>query len=353
MQLDLWYISGTSFHLGRHGLGEEESGEHLGSDSLFAALVTRIAEARGVDAAERFVQALRSDAPPFVLSSAFPRAGGVCLFPTPLESPTEPNPDAPKHKDLKKCRYVSRAVFDALLAGKSLAELFAKSVKIQNAQVWLDENEVSSLPPSQARREEKIESIWTIEKRPRVTVGRATPNSQIFYTGQTMFQKECGLWFAVRWFRRDDALAQTLADALADLAEAGIGGKRNVGFGHCTIEPRGTAELPDVNGGQWVSLSRYLPRADEMNALREGVAYAVQSVGGWVQSPVAKSERRRAVRMIVEGSVMGRVPRPVPGQIVDVRPVYPNAPSLGHPVWRSGLALAVGMQARAPHEEAR
>jgi len=354
MQLDLWYINGTSFHLGRHGLGEEESGEHLGSDSLFAALVARLAEARGADAAERFVQAMRSDSPPFVLSSAFPRAGDVRLFPTPLESP-ELDSDAPKHKDLKKCKFVSRAVFNALLAGKSLAQVFpsqegraVEKVLFQNGKVLLDQSEVGALPQS-VRRDEKI---WTIEKRPRVVVGRVASNSQIYHTGRTVFQEGCGLWFAVRWLTREDALAQTLAAALADLAQAGIGGKRNVGFGHCTIERRGTDELPDADGAAWVSLSRYLPRQDEMDALRNGRAYAIQSVGGWVQSPVAKSERRRAVRMIVEGSVLGRVPRVAPGQIVDVRPVYPNAPSLGHPVWRNGLAFAVGMQTRASPKEA-
>jgi CRISPR-associated protein Csm4 len=358
MQLDLWYISGTSFHLGRHGLGEEESGEHLGSDSLFAALVSRIVELRGATDAEQFVQKMRSDSPPFVLSSAFPRAGDVCLFPTPLEAPTNSKPDTPKHKDLKKCKYVSRVVFNTLIAGKSLGEIFpskkepgVNQVLLQSDKVLLDESEVNALPND--ARGEKIEEIWTIGKRPRVTVGRAASNSQIYYTGQTVFQDSCGLWFAVRWLQRDDALAQTLADALADLGEAGIGGKRNVGFGHCKIERHGTLDMPDVDGAVWVSLSRYLPRADEMDALHKAVAYAVESVGGWVQSPVKKSERRRAVRMISEGAVLGRVPHAVPGDIVDVQPDYDGTRPLGHSVWRNGRALAVGMQTRALHKEAR
>jgi CRISPR-associated protein Csm4 len=339
MQLDLWYINGTSFHLGRHGLGEEESGEHLGSDSLFAALVSRLGETRGADAAQQFVRALQNDPPPFVLSSVFPRAGDVCLFPTPLELPGEPKPDAPKHKDLKKCKYVSLAVFKSLIAGTSLVDLFNdQQKKLHDGKVLLDQSETNALPKS-VRRDEKI---WTIEKRPRVTVGRATPNSQIYHTGQTVFQRECGLWFAVRWLARDDALARLLANVFADLGQAGLGGKRSVGFGHCQIEPHGTLELPDANSAHWVSLSRYLPRADEMSALHDGVAYAIENVGGWVQSPVAKSERRRPVRMLVEGSVLGRVPRVVPGQIVDVQPDYEGSRPLGHPVWRSGLALAVG-----------
>lgn len=339
MQLDLWYINGTSFHLGRHGLGEEESSEHLGSDSLFAALVARLGEVRGVDKAQQFVRAMQNDPPPFVLSSAFPRAGDICLFPTPLELPGKPKPGAPKYKDLKRCKYVSLAVFKKLIAGTALADLFDdQKKKLHDGQVLLEPSEAKTLPES-VHRDEKI---WTIEKRPRVTVGRAVSNSQLFHTGQTVFQKECGLWFAVQWLKRDEALAQMFAETLADLGQAGLGGKRNIGLGHCRIEPRGTLELPDADGAWWVSLSRYLPKADEMSALREGKAYAIENVGGWVQSPVAKSERRRPVRMIVEGSVLGRVPRSVPGEIVDVQPDYEGKRPLGHPVWRSGLALAVG-----------
>lgn len=341
MQLDLWYINGTSFHLGRHGLGEEESGEHFGSDSLFAALVARIVERRGAPEAERFVQAAQADDPPFVFSSAFPRAGEVLLFPTPLELPSGLKPAAPKFKDLKKCKYVSRPLFDALIAGNSLAELYPQSKPLQRGVVLVARDQTL---PQTVQRDEKI---WTIDKRPRVTVGRVAADSAIYHTGQTVFHQDCGMWFAVRWLRRDNALAPLLAETLADLADAGLGGKRSVGFGRCAIEARGTLELPDAEGAHWVSLSRYLPRADEMDALRNGRAYAIQRVGGWAQASAQKDERRRAVRMIIEGSVLGRVPRAVPGQIVDVQPDYAGTRPLGHAVWRSGRALAIGVRKEA------
>lgn len=355
MQLDLWYIDGTSFHFGKHGLGEEESDEHLGSDSIFSAVVARMVETRGTLATEEFVQVARGDAPPFVLSSAFPRAGDICLFPTPLESPAGSSVDAHRYKELKKCKYVSGTTFNAVIAGKSLAEVFpgrealGENVLLQNGKVLVDESEVKALPAS-VRPDGRI---WSIVKRPRVAVGRAAANSQIYHTGQTVFHDTCGLWFAVRWISRDDTLARTLADAFADLGDAGLGGKRSVGFGHCRIERHGTLELPDAEDAHWVTLSRYLPRSDEMDALFKGTAYTIESVGGWVNSPIKKSERRRTVRMIAEGSVLGRVSRAVPGQLVDVRPIYDGKPQLEHPVWRSGLALAVGIQPRTPRKEAR
>lgn len=340
MQLDLWYINGTSFHLGKHGLEQEESGEHLGSDSLFAAIIARLVELRGADAAQRFVNAMQADLPPCVLSSAFPRAGEACLFPTPLERPKPPKPGASKHKDLKKCQYVSRTVFDALIASGSLADWINRGTKLQDGKVLLDPGDASKLP-KHVRADERI---WHIGKRPRVTVGRAVSNSQIYFTGHTVFQKDCGLWFAVRWFKRDPEIERLLNDALADLGDAGIGGERNAGFGQCKIEQHGTLDLPDAGGAHWVPLSRYLPHQNEMDALRNGVAYAIQTIPGWVLSPGKKSERRRAVRMITEGAVLGRVERDAPGQIVDAQPDYNGTRPLGHAVWRNGRALAVGLK---------
>ncbi len=339
MQLDLWYIKGTSFHLGRHGLEQEESGEHFSSDSLFATIVARIVELRGADTAQRFVNAMQADPPPCVLSSAFPRAGNLCLFPTPLEKPRLPKSDTEKYKEVKKAKYVSRAIFDALIAGGTVSDWIDKGTRLQNGKVLIDPSETSQLP-NDARDDEKI---WTIEKRPRVTVGRAMSNSQIYFTGRTVFQNQCGLWFAVRWLQRDPEIEQLLNAALADLGDAGIGGERNAGFGQCTIERNGTLDLPDANGKHWVSLSRYLPQKDEMDALRNGRAYAIETIPGWVQSPGKKSERRRAVRMIAEGAVLGRVERDAPGQIVDTQPDYDGTRPLGHAVWRNGRALAIGI----------
>ena len=104
-------------------------------------------------------------------------------------------------------------------------------------------------------------------------------------------------------------------------------------------------ELPDPAGKPWVALSRYLPRPDEVSALSDPqAAYSVETVGGWASSMERKQERRRVVRMLAEGSVLGPVERPVPGQVVDVQPVYEGVRSFGHAIWRSGLAAAVGIE---------
>lgn len=344
MQVDVWNINGDGFHLGRHGLGQEESGVHVPSDTLFAALVARLADLYGPAAVEAWMQPLQADPPAFVLSSAFPRAGDVRLLPVPLRAPAAENPPGgPRPKDLKRVKYLSEAAFRAVAAGKRIEDDFVAGLKLHQGTVLIALAEVGQLP--QVMRDEQ--ALWHVEKRPRVALGRAAQNSQIYFTGRTVFQPGCGLWFAVRWLNRTDERAQTLAALLADLGDAGLGGERSNGFGQCRIQAAGTLELPDPDGGPWVALSRYLPHADETQALsNDGAAYSLETVGGWVNSPSSKSERRRAVWLLAEGAVLGPVVRSVPGQIVDVAPNY-GGPSLGHPVWRCGQALAVGVRPAA------
>jgi CRISPR-associated protein Csm4 len=340
MQVDIWHIDGDAFHFGRHGLGQEESRAHLPSDSLLAALLARLAQLRGPAAVDELARALQQDPPPFVLSSAFPRAAQTRFFPAPLQrGPAAPGADPAglRPKDLKQVRFVSEAIFRQLLQGRSLAQLLNRDFLWTGSQALMTAEEEAALP--RAINETKL--LWQVEKRPRVTVGRDRHNSQIYFTGRTVYPPEGGLWFAVRLF--DLAHAPLLEELFIELGVAGLGGERSSGFGACRITHQGALELPEPGEGYWVTLSRYWPQADEMGALQApGAAYAVESVGGWVTSPVSQSQRRRAARLLSEGSVLGPAGRAVPGQIVDVQPDYNGTRPLGHPVWRSGRALAAG-----------
>jgi CRISPR-associated protein Csm4 len=342
MQLTIWHISGKGFHFGRRGLGQEESGHHLPSDSLTAALIARWVELLGAPAANALVDRLKQEPPPFVLSSAFPRAGDVCFFPVPLRPPEGLPRGGPRPKDLKRVAYVSEAAFRDMLAGAKLSTVFTSSQALHGGSILVAQGDWARLP--KAVKDEG--RIWGIEKRPRVTVDRGAQSSTLYFTGRTAFNDHCGLWFGVRWLTSDADLAQTLADSLADLADAGIGGDRSSGFGASTIKQHGYLELPDGAQRTWVALSRYLPRPDELPALQDTrSAYALETIGGWIDSPVSKAERRIPVRLLVEGAVLGPLDRSVPGQIVDVQPDYKGTRPLGHAVYRSGLALAVGLEA--------
>jgi CRISPR-associated protein Csm4 len=345
MNLEVWTISEGSFHFGLHGLGQEESGIHFPSDSLFAALVSRLAEMQGGQAAAAWVGLFRSPNPPLALTSAFPRAGKVLFFPVPLAKPTSKAGDGEQptsNKKFKRVRFVSEGVFRELLKGSALSELFDKGMRLNNALVVLKE-EVDQLP---AMVREKGQ-VWSKERRPRVTISRTDSKSNLFFTGHTVYAPGCGLWLGVRWVQRDEATAALLNSLLQDLSEAGIGGDRSSGFGHAEFKPSEGIDLPDPSGNAWVALSRYLPAENEMTALHdERAAYSVETIRGWLYSQGHKSERRRQVRMLAEGSVFGPLAQLIPGQVAEVHPIYDGAPPLEHPVLRNGLTVAVGIQLR-------
>jgi CRISPR-associated protein Csm4 len=343
--LETWQITGDGFHFGEHGLGQEATAIAMPSDSLFAALVARLAVAQGSQQVAEFVAPFLRQEPPFVLSSTFPFAGPVRFFPAPAGGARSGQQAESSAKALKKIRYVSEAVFRRLLAGANLADLFSTCLRLQDGQILVESAESQQLPEA-VRRGEML--VWHKERRPRVTLGRSVQNSSIFFTGRVSYAPGCGLWFAARWLRETQPLRAWLARLLEDLEDAGLGAERNAGFGACKIQASAPLDLPDANGGTWISLSRYLPRPEEAQALyHPNASYTVRRVGGWLDSATRRGQRRRPVNLLAEGAVLGPVVSPVPGQVADVRPVYASDPDpQGHPVYRCGLALAVGWERR-------
>lgn len=338
MQLDTWKIMGDGFHFGLHGMGQEESAVTFPSDSLFAALAARLAALEGGDALATWVEALRKDPPAFALTSAFPQIADVRLFPRPQR--VNLHSQRLQTKDVKKVDYVSEGIFKQLVNGADFGELYTRGICLQGKKVLFSSEEFTSLPL--ALRDPEIH-FWQVEQRPRVTVGRFPETSNLFFTGRTSFQPNCGLWFGVRWTDKCSEDASRLAYLLEDLGIVGLGGERSAGFGRARITDLGVCSLPDAGAGAWVSLSRYAPREDENGALLDSrAAYAIRRVGGWVYSPGVKSERRRTIHMLAEGSVLGPLPRDIPGQVVDVQPDYGGTRPVRHAVWRNGLAVAVG-----------
>lgn len=341
MQIDVWTIDGSSFHFGRQGMDQEVSGVHLPSDSLFAALTARLAALDGPRAVENWSQAFTAAAPPFVLTSAYPRAGRLRLFPTPLRTapPKKQEEQRAAYKHLKKVHFVSEAVFLSLLRGASLADLYEEQNCLQEGEVLVSTEELNHLPDVQR----KGGTLWTVTQRARVAIGRETQNSNLFFTGQTQFAEGCGLWFGVRWTTGQPEWKHTLTRLLEELGDAGLGGERSSGFGRAKIKPAGELELPGAAGQPWVTLSRYLPTEQDGPALLDKrAAYSLETASGWVESPGNAPERRRALHMLAEGSVFGPLECTVPGQMADVQPDYGGNRPLGHPVWRNGQALAVG-----------
>lgn len=342
MNLEIWSLTGSTFHFGEQGLGQEETRAFWSSDSLFAALAARLTMLEGPEAVESWVKPFLEGAPPFLLTSLFPFAGGVRFFPVPLAAalPNDtPLPKETRPKDLKRVQFVSESLYRQLLTGKSLVEIEPGAKKLHGGKLWLTQAEFQQLPKL-VQGEQKL---WEIEKRPRVTVERATNASTLFHTGAVHFAEDCGLWFGVQWL--DTAQKSRFERLLHDLGEAGLGAERSAGYGKGQFTSIGTLELPDPRR-MWTSLSRYLPRREEMAAFDgERTAWKVETVGGWLDSPQKRGQRRRALNFLQEGGTFSLPAgiQPPFGRVEDAAPHYPNGEKpVPHPVWRSGLTVAVG-----------
>ena len=107
MQIQTCSIKGRRFHFGLHGMGQEETASSMSSDSLFAALVARLARSQGAQVVQEFMVPFLEGKPPFVLTSTFPLAGNVRFFPPPLTSRRPSGKSNGDTKDLKRVDFVS------------------------------------------------------------------------------------------------------------------------------------------------------------------------------------------------------------------------------------------------------
>ncbi len=373
-------------HLGTRGVNLEEAGVQLPADTLFSALVVSWL-LQGQDPGAFAAPFLAGD-PPFLLTSAFPFAGGVRFYPMPVDrsrlfSPQGWRKAQERGKAIKRIRYLSEGLVSKALAGEPLDKyLFpqqdeddppdqASGVALQGGLLWLTREEAAFLPDGLRKEKKRLRplrslryvAVWKETRVPRVTVDRVNSASNIFHAGRVRFAPNCGLWFGVHW-RRPDALVEgaalsyrrALARGLALLQDSGLGGERTTGYGQFELDGHGTpVQLadPTPDAPAWL-LSRYLPGKEEASGAldNKGAAYELITVRGWVQSNGVADQRRRTLTLVTEGSLVAWPRTPVVGNLADVRPIYENlAGNLPHPVYRYGLALGLGLPARkeAPH----
>lgn len=345
----------SGLHVGTGVEGLNEARPSVPSDTLFAALASA-QRALGGDVAS-FTAPFAARKPPFLLTSAFPFARGVRFFPMPADLSaifsTEVLGAFEWNKPLKKIRYFSEGLLRKALNGETLdAWLFPKSeeeeprqgVALQGGALWLLEEEIAALPRglthtdkrSMPLRELRRQGVWKAHTVPRVTVDRISSTSNLYQAGRAVFSEGCGLWFGVA------GQSSELPRLLDTLGEAGLGGERTVGYGAFSWFAGEPFSLPDPSPDQRAYLlSRYSPMEEELPAvLAEPAAYKLEAVGGWLHTPDGAAQRRKRVWLITEGSLLAGAPR---GGLRDVKPEYDaRLGDVPHPVWRYGLALAVG-----------
>jgi hypothetical protein len=80
---------------------------------LFAALVSRLAEMDGANAVDAIMEPFEKSAPPFILSSLFPRAGSLYFFPVPAARGKREFKEVFRIKNLKKVRFLLKSFFES------------------------------------------------------------------------------------------------------------------------------------------------------------------------------------------------------------------------------------------------
>ena len=317
------------FHLGRRGIGLEETETFVHSDTLFSAICNVWVRCFGRDDLEnRFLPSVESNenGSLFQISSAYPCADDVLFFPKPLSTLPVQNVDS---KKLKHCRFVSEQIFNDLIHGREIAPAS------QDRIFWLSKTEQDT----HTQFESDQFHIYRETEVPRVSLDRVTQASNIFYFSQVTFTEGCGLFFLVNL---DASLRPDFEMAIRVLGDTGIGGDRTAGYGQ--FEPRFsecTLNVPD-EASQVVTLSLLSPQnqAELSNLLGERSAYELIRRDGWIDSPDGRNYRRRACLMFAEGSVINRSKNGLMGRLVDVTPTAPEV-QLTHSVYRYGIGFPV------------
>ena len=277
----------SPFHVDAHGVGYEETDEIIHSDTLFSALMTLWNNFYDDD-----VESLCQN-PPFLISSAFPYKSSTYFFPRPMmKIGKEGEDDYKTGKKLKKVKYVSKIVLEALRKGESPD--FDENNTFQNHKFWF---EGTSSDLNEASK------IFSNREVPRVTIDRATSSSEIFYFSEIIFERDSGLFFLASF--KDKEFRPKFEAVLRLLGDEGVGGDKRIGRGIFSVqidEGFSFSTLQDADG--FMNLSLYYPKEDEFNnGILKGASYNLASRKGWIHAGGAMSLKRKQIRMFSEGSV--------------------------------------------------
>ncbi len=323
------------FYVAPHGRARK-SGALVHSDTLHGALVA-VAALTGSPLLDR--------APELRLSSLFPFWRDLFLYPKPFfhRPGQQPEGDVKGRKRWKSVSLLSEKLLATWLRGAAVPEAEIR-VLPGGAAVLASELEGRPAPPD-ALVVEEFSTAVVIDR----AGGATTPFDRRGLRVNT--GKGCGAWFFVELEKGHLPSFQRLVQ---ELGEQGLGGERSVGYGRFDLlgieewtdrtALFGTADAPD-----FFSLSLYLPTRDEVDrgVLDAPAAYDCALRGGWIHGPGGSDQRKRSLRMCVEGSAFPAV-APRHGDMRDARPAAFTA----HPVWRSGLAFALPchLPKEAPHD---
>ncbi|TVQ51102.1 MAG: type III-A CRISPR-associated RAMP protein Csm4 [Spirulina sp. DLM2.Bin59] len=349
--MDNWYLVRLDLgqnvaHFGQVGIGLEETGDRLPSDSLFSALISTYARIYPDNLEELFSQ-LNSPNPPFRHSSTFIYLRNKDQYryylPKPLPFPRNYEEHEKNNisltKAYKKFTYLPLEIWQRWYQGEGFTKQDQKDILANDRNQSSSKNKLKQLGLFDYGKTHET------AKLPKVSLDRTTQASNFYHTKVVQFQsepeKQAGLYFLLHFAQANPELISQLKTVLHVLADEGIGGERSSGAGRFTLDweelPKAWESLLQFKNGNAHSLLSlfWSNQQEELSRIDENARYEFQERGGWVSSsPTGIQQRRKKVRMFSEGSVFAFPPQ---GRLADVTP--PNFSS--HPVYRSGLALSL------------
>jgi len=317
------------------------------SDRLYSAVTLAIERLGLLD--EWLEATARAPKPAVVFSSLFPFQGDTLyaippatLWPPPALLLTTPSPVFLTKIRWKTAHFVPLSVIDSLMTGQPIL-----------ADQWLPDPESGCL----LRRDRPSSSPFRVVVRSTSAVDRLTRTSdEIKPLACVEFEQSAGLWTVARFAgaAEEQEWSGPVQAALRLLSDSGFGGGRSRGWGQTQAAEfqsgswpgillpklgrflRNTPQTTSGNGAAalyWL-LSLYSPAAADKVDWGGG-NYALAVRGGRVESNSGQGAAKKNVRMVSEGCVLAASEEPV-GTAVDVAP-----DGFPHPVYRSGLALAL------------
>jgi CRISPR-associated protein Csm4 len=324
-------------HFGELGIGMEESSERIRSDTLFSAWVSAYAQIYPDRIEELFDRFLKSETPPFQVSSTFLYGREddnkyTYYLPTLLDRPRNYPPDDLKFaKSFRKLKYVPLSIWQRWYQGEGFTD--RDRDELQTEQGELTAAGTFTYP-----------KIFKNQTLPKVAVDRIHHGTNFYQTSFIHFQNG-GLYFLFYMPTLDEDLLKQLKAALHFLGDEGIGGERSSGAGR--FKPS-WSDLdadwlsivnPALTEPHYALISLFWDSPDICYQHIEPptARYQLQERGGWISARSGRQLRRQSVRMFVEGSIFPRQPQ---GKLAIVTPIELQHKS-HHPIYRSGVSLSL------------
>jgi len=247
------------------------------SDTLFGAVCWGIRILYGEEKLEEILGKFSSGEPPFILSSSFPMsASEIMFFPKPKLKRIEPEKVRALAKERCKDNQKKRALFDVMREYKKFAKTSYIPESLFKALLHGTETEESLFKSYIEQKDFGEEKFSSTEIRVRTKIDRVSGSTagegEMFHSETKVLSSGFSLFFLLKTDNID--FLHPLIGKDKFLSDHGIGRDRTVGLNHFDLSYKEHDMKLGGVGKRFVTLSKYIPRLEEINKNGE-MAYDV------------------------------------------------------------------------------